>query len=317
MANDECNKLLVCWEQHRRFIYVDNNDNLDTIKQSIIKVYSLQQSIDFINYQIQYYDEIYQTFIDLSDNTLDDFRELLQKLQTSDISTRNEKIWCLNVIPNKMARINLTSSDPVTVDINNYPPKKNSDKSIEQSTSETNNQIDDSTSSLDSMINITDLYGVSTSSQVESGKRHKLSNESDFVISQSLKFRFEIDIADHQRRQYESDMVRKGSSNSILGGVLLRGSNTNDPTLHPLVYFEIPKSQWNSRWSLRLYVLTECDSSGTFYRHASKGIYDNVNKLHDRFAPIENSNLVNPDVIYLSSDQIQQGQYESDQNDII
>jgi hypothetical protein len=74
--------------------------------------------------------------------------------------------------------------------------------------------------------------------------------------------------------------------------------------------FEIPKTKLNSSYSLYLYVLTECDTNGNYYLHASKGIYDNNTILEDKFGPIPNSNLVNPYVVKLSQNDIQQGKYE-------
>lgn len=59
-----------------------------------------------------------------------------------------------------------------------------------------------------------------------------------------------------------------------------------------------------------MYILTEYDSNGIYYLHASKGIYDNITMTKDRFGPISNSNLVNPYVIELSKTNIQQGKYE-------
>jgi hypothetical protein len=59
-----------------------------------------------------------------------------------------------------------------------------------------------------------------------------------------------------------------------------------------------------------LYILTECDSNGNYYLHASKGIYDGLTMTKDKFGPISNSNLVNPHKIELSESDIQQGKYE-------
>jgi hypothetical protein len=64
-----------------------------------------------------------------------------------------------------------------------------------------------------------------------------------------------------------------------------------------------------------LYILTECDSNGNYYLHASKGIYDNKTTMIDKFSPIPNSNLVNPFEIKLSENDIQQGKYELIGND--
>ncbi len=74
--------------------------------------------------------------------------------------------------------------------------------------------------------------------------------------------------------------------------------------------FEIPENKLNSSWHLYLYILTECDSNGNYYLHASKGIYDGITMSKDRFGPIPNSNLVNPLEIQLSKNDMQQGKYE-------
>ncbi len=74
--------------------------------------------------------------------------------------------------------------------------------------------------------------------------------------------------------------------------------------------FQIPEDKLNSSWYLYLYILTECDTNGNYYLHASKGIYDSITKPENRFGPIANSNLVNPCKIQLSGTDIQQGKYK-------
>ncbi len=91
--------MLVCWKQQRRLINLKIDDDLNTIKKSIIDIYNLQQTNHFDEYQIQYYDEIYQEFIDLYSETIQRFQQVVQNLLLSDGSTKNENNWHLRIIP--------------------------------------------------------------------------------------------------------------------------------------------------------------------------------------------------------------------------
>lgn len=99
MTNNKCVTMLVCWKQQRRLINLKSDDDLNTIKKSIIDIYNLQQINHFDEYQIQYYDEIYQEFIDLYSETIQRFQQVVQKLLLSDGSTKNENNWHLRIIP--------------------------------------------------------------------------------------------------------------------------------------------------------------------------------------------------------------------------
>lgn len=99
MSNDTYVTMLVCWKRQRRLINIKSDDDLNTIKKSIIDIYNLQQTNHFDQYQIQYYDEIYQNFIDLYSETLQRFQQFVQKLLLSNTSSKNENIWHLRIIP--------------------------------------------------------------------------------------------------------------------------------------------------------------------------------------------------------------------------
>lgn len=75
--------------------------------------------------------------------------------------------------------------------------------------------------------NIEDMHEAVTS---------QIDNEDPQIINpmNPLNLHFEEDIADRQRKQYESDMDRKKASNSLsTGGVFLRGSNINGTIPYP------------------------------------------------------------------------------------
>lgn len=102
MINNESIAMLVCWKQQRRLIHLKNDDDLNTIEKSIIDIYHLQQSNKFYEYQIQFYDQNYQTFIDLYSETIHIFQQLVKRLLSSDAPPKNEKIWCLQMIPKEI-----------------------------------------------------------------------------------------------------------------------------------------------------------------------------------------------------------------------
>ncbi|CAF0981817.1 unnamed protein product [Adineta ricciae] len=309
MSNIESVTMLVCWEKQRRSMDVDVNDNLNGIKEKIIQTYGIKGKKDFLEYQIQYFDENFQSFVDLYDGTIDRFRTLLRNLRKLDDSTKKEQIWCLNIVSDETKIISRKSSDPLTVDTNNHPPKNNIDKYTQQATFETDNSIDDSTPS-DSMEDTDDTRLTSSPLHREHDHQQQTWNELS-SSTHPLQLRFGIDIADRQRRQYESDICKRNSNNkSSLGGVFLQGRNLDNSSSHPTVHFQIPQDKHKLRWYLHFYVLTERDQHGQQYIHASKGIYDNETESQDRFGPILNSNAVNPYVVELNENQIQQEQYE-------
>ncbi len=97
--------MLVCWNKQRRLINVKINDNLNTIEKSMIEIYQLEQFNHFQDYQIQYYDEIYKTFIDLSSQTIEYFQKLVEKLLSSNAPTKDHQIWRLRIIPKAIMTI--------------------------------------------------------------------------------------------------------------------------------------------------------------------------------------------------------------------
>ncbi len=98
MTNNEYLTMLVCWKQQRRLINLKSDDDLNTIEKSVNNIYDLQQSNHFYKYQLQYYDPIYQTFIDLYSETIQRFQQLVQELLLSNAPSKNEKIWRLRII---------------------------------------------------------------------------------------------------------------------------------------------------------------------------------------------------------------------------
>lgn len=74
--------------------------------------------------------------------------------------------------------------------------------------------------------------------------------------------------------------------------------------------FQIPKDLAGECWLLRVHILTQRGPDGTHYIHPSKGIYDHVTPIADRFGLIRDSKLVNPLSVELTVDDIQRGQYQ-------
>ena len=122
------------------------------------------------------------------------------------------------------------------------------------------------------------------------------------------------------------------SSRLTVGGVLLRAATNDsgpatDCAVYPttsvrsharvhllftltLLQFQIPKNLAGGGWLLRIYILTQRGPDGTHYLHASKGIYDHVTPIEDRFGVIPDSKLVNPLSVELTANDIQQGRYQ-------
>ena len=107
MSSIENVTMLVCWGTNRRSVDVDVNHNLNDIQEKIIQAYGTKEKVNFSQYQIQYFDEKHEVFIDLYDGTIDQFRTLLRKLRTLDDSTKKEQIWCLNITSNEIETISM------------------------------------------------------------------------------------------------------------------------------------------------------------------------------------------------------------------
>lgn len=87
--------MLVCWKQQRRIIDVKEEDNLKKIESLVMDIYSIDQLQDI---QVQYYDEIYQTFVDLCTQTMEEFRRVVRKLLRNDAPSKKNQIWRLRII---------------------------------------------------------------------------------------------------------------------------------------------------------------------------------------------------------------------------
>ncbi len=118
MSNNVYVSMLVCWKEQRRLINVKINDDLNTIEKSIIEIYQLQQFNHFQAYQIQYYDEIYKTFMDLSSHTIEYFQKLVQKLLLPNSPTKDNQIWQLRIIPKTIEIIRMFNN---TKEISSFP----------------------------------------------------------------------------------------------------------------------------------------------------------------------------------------------------
>jgi hypothetical protein len=115
MTNDEYVTLLVCWKEQRRLINLKINDDLNTIEKSIMNIYQLKQTKHFYDYQVQYYDKIYQTFIDLCAGTIQRFQQLMKELLLSDAPSKSEQIWRLLIIPKAIETIRMFSNREIFI----------------------------------------------------------------------------------------------------------------------------------------------------------------------------------------------------------
>ncbi len=91
--------MLICWSGQRRPIKININDDINIIEKTISTYYELQQVNQLHEYQLQYYDDDYQKFVDLYPNTFDRFRQLLQKLSSSEAPPKSTKQWVIKIIP--------------------------------------------------------------------------------------------------------------------------------------------------------------------------------------------------------------------------
>lgn len=96
--NNQSIKMIVRWNEQRREINININDNLNTIERSIISIYQLQNTNIFQKYQIQYYHHDYQKFMDLYSDSFDEFKKLLQKLVSADAPLKSTRNWVLKIV---------------------------------------------------------------------------------------------------------------------------------------------------------------------------------------------------------------------------
>jgi hypothetical protein len=107
MSKDEYITMVVCWKEQQRLIDLKDNDDLNTIEKSIIDIYHLQQSNVFYEHQVQFYDQNFQTFIDLCSETIHRFQQLVKYLQSKDAPSKTENIWRLKIIPKAIEKISM------------------------------------------------------------------------------------------------------------------------------------------------------------------------------------------------------------------
>ncbi len=204
--------MLVCWKKQRRLINVKMDEDLNTIEQLIIKSYQLEQFHHFQEYQIQYYDEAYQTFIDLSSQTIGFFQKLVEKLQSFNAPTKDHQIWRLRIIPKAIKTIRT------------FP---NTGKRVTTYSFAFTGEVADDEES----VNNTILSSLATTTEAVTLQ----TDDQNVNFDNPLKFHFENDIANRQRKQYESDVRRKRSpdNSASTGGVFLRASTLNSKTPYP------------------------------------------------------------------------------------
>lgn len=92
-------EMLVTWNQQTRIISLKTDDDVTSIENMIMNTFQLVKLKTFTNYQIQYYDNNRQTFIDLYPQTLEYFKKLLQKLSSNEAPTQSSNEWKLRIVP--------------------------------------------------------------------------------------------------------------------------------------------------------------------------------------------------------------------------
>jgi len=111
MVDNQYITMLVCWNDQRRPMEININDDLNAIKNSISNTYQLQQITNLYKYQIQYYDSDYENFMDLYPASFNSFQKLLSKLLLPEAPPKNSKEWVLKIVPRTietMRKLNIT-----------------------------------------------------------------------------------------------------------------------------------------------------------------------------------------------------------------
>ncbi|CAF0790276.1 unnamed protein product [Rotaria sordida] len=325
MTNDEQINMLVCWKEQRRQVLIKINDDISTIEKTIINVFQLQQVNNLYEYQIQYYDNDYQRFVDLYPETLHLFQQILHKLLSPNAPLRSTKQWILKIVSKAFETIRHRLGES-TDDTYSY----------QQENDRTELMLNENTSSITDNIELSSLSGIHQSQNLPRSQtvqnnidQQQDTSRYDDQLSQlniangeltithehPYGFGFDLNLAIHQRLQFESDMFRKSTSKTTTGGVLLRASpkldsTTTDDILYPTVHFQIPNDQLHLAWFVYIYILTEADVNGMHYLHASKGIFDNYAKVQNKFGIIPNTDLVNPHIVQLCQNDLRDGIYE-------
>jgi hypothetical protein len=90
--------MFVHWEEQRREIELNVNDDINTIKDNIVNIFELEQINDLSDYQIQYYDRKWGKFFDLYPKTLHLFQEFLHEFLSPDAPPKSAKEWHLKIV---------------------------------------------------------------------------------------------------------------------------------------------------------------------------------------------------------------------------
>jgi hypothetical protein len=98
MADNEYISMLVCWKEQRRVIKINIDDDINTIEKTISKTFQLEEVDGLSEYQIQYFDNEHQRFIDLYPDTLNPFRQLVQKLLSPEAPPKSNREWFLKIV---------------------------------------------------------------------------------------------------------------------------------------------------------------------------------------------------------------------------
>ncbi|CAF1093932.1 unnamed protein product [Rotaria magnacalcarata] len=137
--------------------------------------------------------------------------------------------------------------------------------------------------------------------------------ETDFFTSKHFRlneecFKLKRPLVDKQRYQYLSEIIMRDNNGKLLiTGCLLKSvTEENAPEDYPTFQISIKPEYQNVPWSMKRYVLTECDAYGNHYVHPSKGLFDmkEIQKLNGtiRFSDDEENILANSLVNPLTTD---------------
>ena len=98
MASDTPLSILVIWSRQRRFISLSVDVDLMTVENAIRDVYQIEAVGLFREYQIQFYDRVYRSYVDLYAGSLAAFRQLLRELRSSKAQPNGDQTWQLRII---------------------------------------------------------------------------------------------------------------------------------------------------------------------------------------------------------------------------
>ncbi|CAF1424765.1 unnamed protein product [Adineta steineri] len=316
MTNNEPITMVVHWKEQRRLMTINRDDDMSTIEKAIVDIYQLQKVYNLSEYQIQYYDIIHQTFIDLYPGTFLLFQQLLLKLSSEAPPPRKTKAWILKIVPKTVETMCHTFQDDTynyqqANDPTEFLPTEKPSSTMHNSTIPLFFSCGSRTDNPNNLSRVT--------SQIDDDNEEFKLDTIDSKIKVTTKhpygLGFDGDLAQQQRVQFESDMLRKSSSKTTIAGVLLRAAQkshttSNEDISYPTVHFKISTDKIHLGWSLYVYVLTEADSNGIHYIHASKGIFDNCTKAIEKFGIIPNTEIVNPYTISLAQNDLRDEKYE-------